>query len=1124
MTDAWRNLTTNRLSPNLRSLRRTLFTGLLILFASLALDGAGLLASAQSLTSLDSQPLRLRQFSDLSDVEQLDADEPQIEFEHILPEDGLASSSVYWITEDRLGFIWIGTSGGLNRYDGRLFQTYRHEPDDPASLSEDHVFNVLEDHLGNLWVGTYGGGLERFDRDLEQFIHYQFDPTKPDSIRNNKIFTLYEDRAGTLWVGTSGGGLERYDRETDGFVHYQHDPDSPASIIDDFVNIIYEDRSGALWIGTTNGLDRLDRQTGQFTHFQHDPENPQSLSNNQVFAIIEDSQGMLWVGTSGGGLNRLDGDTGQFAHYRHDPDDPGSLSDDIVFVLLEDSAGTLLVGSLGGGLNLFDREQERFIRLRNDPADPTSLSSDSINAMYEDREGTLWIGTTHALDKYARLRQRFDRILEYEFTQTILEDSQGMIWVGTTSGLYQLGRNLEQVASYQHDPGDPGSLGMGWVLSIYEDFDGVLWVGTSGGGLNRLDWETGQFSHYQHDPNDPLSLSNDVVNTMTQKQDGTMWVGTDGGLNLFDPSLGTFRLVPTDPDAPEAARVEGIGQVVVNQEGTLWVGGWGDGLKRLDQDSNRFVVYRHDSSDPASLKTNFVTSLWVDSDGSLWIGTDRGLHRFQPEEDSFLHYTEEDGLQSNLVGAITEDRNGDLWIGSGLTLSRLVPETGSITHYTAERGLHGRHYGRYAVLLDNGSMLFGGSDGIVAFDPTEITSNPFIPPVRLVSLQLHGAETNLEEALETATSVTFAWDDRDFEFEFAALSFVQPKRNSHAYMLEGYDQSWNMVGTERRGRYTSLPGGTYTLRMKGSNNDGLWNEEGTLLKITIVPPIWSTWWFRGGLLLLVVGTALGGYWLRVRSIEARSMQLEREVQERTAELAQTNELLAQEMAERMRAEEVLARKAADDAVIAERGRLARDLHDDVTQTLFSASLIAEALPTLWESDPREGRELLSELRMLNRGAMAEMRTLLLELRPASLAQADLGDLLRQLADAFIGRTGATIAVSADDYQALPSEVRIALYRIAQEALNNIVKHAKASHVELNLSHATVPPDVDRKTPHRVELRVSDDGRGFDPAAVQPGHHGLSIIRERASAVGADLTIESQPDQGTEIVVMWEERQ
>jgi signal transduction histidine kinase len=304
--------------------------------------------------------------------------------------------------------------------------------------------------------------------------------------------------------------------------------------------------------------------------------------------------------------------------------------------------------------------------------------------------------------------------------------------------------------------------------------------------------------------------------------------------------------------------------------------------------------------------------------------------------------------------------------------------------------------------------------------------------------------------------------------------------------------------------------------MKGSNNDSLWNEEGTSLKITIVPPIWSAWWFRGGLLLLLVGIALGGYWLRVRNMEARSLRLEREVQQRTAELSQANKLLAREIAERIRAEEALARKAADDAVVAERGRLARDLHDAVTQTLFSASLIAEALPALWESDPKEGRELLSELRMLSRGAMAEMRTLLLELRPASLAQADLGDLLRQLADAFVGRTGTTIIVH--------SEVRITLYRIAQEALNNIVKHAKASHVELSLNRATAPPDVDRKTPHRVELRVSDDGRGFDPTTVQPGHHGLSIIRERASAIGADLTVDSQPDQGTEIVVMWEERQ
>lgn len=240
-------------------------------------------------------------------------------------------------------------------------------------------------------------------------------------------------------------------------------------------------------------------------------------------------------------------------------------------------------------------------------------------------------------------------------------------------------------------------------------------------------------------------------------------------------------------------------------------------------------------------------------------------------------------------------------------------------------------------------------------------------------------------------------------------------------------------------------------------------------------------------------------------------------------ISQTGNTPIQEASDRAKLGSALACEAADDALAAG-GRLVHELYDAVTQTLFSASLIAEALPALWESDPEEARQSLVELRQLSRGAIAEMRTLLLELSPSSLADADLGDLLHQLTEASAGRTNAKITVTARGLQPLPADVRIAFYRIAQEAINNAVKHAKASHVDLSLSRTATPPDIDRKPSFRVELCVSDNGRGFKPVTVQPGHHGLDIIRERANAIGAELTMESQPDQGTQIVVTWEERE
>jgi signal transduction histidine kinase len=517
--------------------------------------------------------------------------------------------------------------------------------------------------------------------------------------------------------------------------------------------------------------------------------------------------------------------------------------------------------------------------------------------------------------------------------------------------------------------------------------------------------------------------------------------------------------------------------------------------------------------------------------------------------------------------------------------------------------------------------------------------------------------------------VTFYWPRNFFEFEFAALSYVQPEKNQYAYMLEGFDENWRYIETRRFGRYTNLPGGTYTLRIKGSNNDGVWNEEGVSVTITVVPPFWETWWFRGIAALVLVGSVVGAYRLRVKSIEVRTHELETQVEERTHALEQRTyeierrrqelealyradaelhrhlrldqvlralvdiavdilqadksslmvwddrrerlvvqvargyspETLAQmsflpgvgtvghvaaigepvivedartdsRVAKRATITEpegirsfmqvpikisgevfgvfsadyvhprafgkdeqrlflALAQRAAlavdtaqlyeqsqEVAVVEERSRLARDLHDAVTQTLFSASLIAEALPPLWEGDQDEGRELLKELRQLSRGALAEMRTLLLELRPATLVEASMEHLLRQLAEAVTGRTGIPVTVTVEGRCVLPSDVHVALYRIAQEALNNVVKHAHASQVTVSL--CCLPDSAEGKQGVSVELCVSDDGCGFDPGCVPPDCLGLDIIRERVQAIGATLKVESKPGSGTRIVAVW----
>jgi len=1037
------------------------------------------------------------------------AQDNDIKFERISLEQGLSQSSVYGILQDDKGFMWFGTQDGLNKYDGYNFTVHRPVPGDPNSLTHRFIWSIYQDQEGLFWIGTDGGGLDKFDRDTGQFVNYRHVSDDHHSLSANFVYSIYQDREGALWIGTAGG-LDRYDRDQDRFIRYQHDESDSRSLSNNSVRSIYQDREGVLWIGTDDGLDRYDRDQDQFIRYQHDRNNPDSLSNGSVRSIYQDQLGVLWIGTDGGGLNRFDRSTEDFIHYQNDPDDPHSLSDDSVRAIYQDREGALWIGTYGGGLDRLDRDRGQFVHYQNDRNDSHSLSSDFIGSIYKDRTGTLWIGTHGGgINKLDRSAERFvhyhaipnnPNSLGDNLVWSIHQDRERVLWIGTVGGLDRYDRDKDEWRHYQNDPDDPYSLSNNVVKAIFEDREGRLWIGVDGGRLERFDRSTERFAHYQTDCSDP-------IRSIYKDRDDDLWIGfAGGGLGYFDHSTGHF----VRRDDLSGSYVWAIYQ---DYEGALWVG-TETGLNRYDREKRQFVHYWNDDGEPIGLSSNSVLSIHRDRSGALWVGTfGGGLCRFDRVKEEFACYQEQDGLPNDIVYGILEDNQGYLWLSTNKGLSRFDPRAETFANYDVSDGLQSNEFDAGAYYQSSsGEMFFGGVNGFNAFYPERIQDNLFAPPVVLTSLTQEGVETSAGKAFENVQKVIFNWPDNSFEFEFTALNYRQSEKNQYAYMLESFDEDWNYVGTKRFGRYTNLPGGTYTLRIKGSNNDGVWNEEGVSIEVTIVPPFWETWWFRGIVALALVGGAAGGYRLRVKSIRAQSRELETRIEQRTAELRQ-------EVEQRIQIEEALRQSEMEKAVAAERSRLARDLHDAVTQTLFSAGLIAEALSTSWESDRDEGRQLLKELRQLTRGALAEMRTLLLELRPAALVEASLDDLLRQLADATTSREGAPVTVTVEGQCALPTDVHIGLYRIAQESLNNVVKHARASQVTVSLLS---PPAGGMKGGEGVELRIGDDGRGFDPDCVPPDRLGLNIMRERAQAIGATMVVESRPGRGTQIRVVWTE--
>ena len=829
-----------------------------------------------------------------------------IRFERLTVEDGLSQNAILAIAQDTQGFLWLGTEDGLNKYDGYQFVVYEHDPNDPTSLADNYVSAIHVDHEGHIWIGTRSG-LDRYDRDAGEFIHYSAESGDSSGFQGKWINSIHEDRLGMLWVGTFEAGLNVLDRSTGTFSNYRHDEGDPSTLGGDGVSVIYENSAGHIWIGTENGLDRFDRSRDAFTHFQHDPADPSSLSDNSVTAITEDAEGYLWIGTAEGGLNRFDHKSETFRRFQDDPARSGSLSNDRVQAVFQDQIGNLWIGTQNGldlltaGSLLDPRGEPSFEHYRHDPFDPTSLGSNAVWSIYEDPSGVMWFGTWGGgLNKYNQATERFQlyqhspsqpNSLSDNIVWSVVEDSRGRLWIGTLNGgLNRLDRSTGDLVVYRYDETDPGSILSDDVRSVLEDRQGSLWIATAG-GLDRLNPRTNRFTHFVHNPEDPNSLSGDRVNVLLEDRSGAIWIGMRyHGLNRLDPSTESFTRFQHDPDDPMSLGEDRIWALYEDHLGALWVGTLG-GVSVLEPGKTEFIRYQHDPEDPKSLSSDSIFSFYEDPDGVMWIGTwGGGLNRFDRATKTFDHFTESDGLPNDTIYGIEIDAGGQLWISTNQGLSRFDPKLEIFQNYDISDGLQDNEFNVLAhSKADSGEMFFGGIRGFNAFYPNEIQENPYVPPIVITTFYIFNQP--VQHDLLPDEHVELSYKENFIAFEFAAMDFNSPDMNQYAYRLEGLEEDWIEAGPRRYVSYTNLKGGEYVFRVKGSNSDGVWNEVGTSVHITVTPPFWETVWFRAVAVVAVVALAFGGLRLRMRATEARSRELEEIVQVRTQEIEQrTSEL------------------------------------------------------------------------------------------------------------------------------------------------------------------------------------------------------------------------------------------
>ncbi|MCB2379338.1 histidine kinase [Hymenobacter sp. BT635] len=970
---------------------------------------------------------------------------------------GLSENSVYSMVQDRQGFLWFGTQDGLSRYDGVEFRVFRNDPQRAGSLSSNFILSLAEDQQGRLWVGTGGGGLCRYNPVTGRFQAFEYEQNDINGLADNFVRVVFCDQKGQIWAGTEGG-LHRFVPAKKHFQRFTHPLTPKENLRRNSVRAITQTSGGQLWVGTGEGrVSWLDARTGYLA------PDTRWQATSAITALQPDAAGGLWIGTETDGLWYLPAQGPAKAVGRL-PGGPGET----IRALFLDRQHELWVGT-NKGLVRYQPTTGTFTTYQHHSNAPHSLPDNVVLSVFQDRSGLLWTGTEGGISSFEGRPSAFATYPEPQGpVWAVCEDRAGRVWVGTESmGVVRYDAATGQRQTFRHNPADPGSLSEDFVRALCVDKRGRLWVGTQSQGLDCLEPGATRFVHYRHDPAVKGSLSEDFVRTVYEDPQGRLWVGTEGGLNLFNPEANNFTAFRHEPANPHSLSNNFVRVVHQDRSGLIWVGTGGGGLCRYNPETGRFVAFRADDHNPRSLSSNFVRSILEDHTGRLWIGTEGGgLCRLDdPSRGQFTTFREPQGLPNDVVYGMLEDASAHLWLSTNKGLARFTPANNQFYTFDTRDGLPfdefnagGYHRGR------RGRLYFGGVEGLVSFTPGAVRTNTTPPPVVLTGFRKFNQLVELDTSITVRRRVELAPSDYFFSLEFAALNFRLPEKNRYAYMLENFDPDWVQAGTKREATYTNLDPGTYTFRVRATNNDGIWNPRGTALTIVVQPHWYSTWWFRVLISWLLFGLLFLAYRLRVR------------------------QLLALERV---------------------RHNIARDLHDDMGSTLSSISILSQIARTHQHNQRTEqATALLDQIGDSSRRMLDAMDDIVWTINPAHDSMEDVVARMRSFASDVLEARGIDFTFRVDPSVAglrLNMRARREFFLLFKEAVNNLAKYAQCQQAAISLVYEH----------HRLVLTVEDDGVGFDPAApAQGGGNGLTNMRSRAAAMKGVLDIQTAPGKGT----------
>lgn len=759
------------------------------------------------------------------------------EFQRFTSDDGLSQRSVMAIAQDKQGYLWFGTRDGLNKFDGNKFVIYKHILNDPESLSNNNIHAIYEDSYGNLWIGTQIG-LNKYDPKTDKFVRYKHFGVQ-NALIDHIIRGIVQVSSDVLWAATDNGIIQ-VNIKTDEIKRLNHQRNNPNSLSDNNTRYFLKGKDGNIWICNTKYIDIYNPVTHTFKHLEY-PEKSNGIHFNDLPTLYIDQKDRIWLGYEQG-LAIYDADSKRFIDFSFKGKKAIGTA---VRSICEDLSGNLWIGSYSG-LYLLNLEHTELKHLVHEENNPNSLSQNSIYKIIRDTRGDMWLGTwANGLNYYNRDNEAFKNIyfgnttnkLNYRVVSGIAEDLNGNLWIGTEGGGLNLyNRKAKQFTYYKNEPGNPNSLSANNIKSVIVDKNQHIWIGIHDGGLNFLDPKKKPFEFKQIDfvkPNQ-LPLKEYKVLTLLEDKNGNIWVGTlTGGLIFYD--VAQKLLVKIDKD------IKSVMSIVQTKNPDVLLVGGDNGLETVDINTkirNRISLKKTSKDNPSP----YVNCIFTDSSNNYWVGTEgEGIYKYNPVNKSTKYYGINEGLPNDIIYGILPDDNGNIWISTNNGISCLNIKSGNIKNYNRFDGLQGNefNYGSFFKTKDK-RLFFGGTNGLTYFNPNDIRKNSFLPKIAITNIEVNN--TPYAKITDPDLTITLNHNENNFSIDFTALSYMHPEKNEFAYLLEGNDKKWNYVGTQRKAVYTNINAGNYVFRVKGTNNDGVWNEGGASIKIRVLPAPWLTWW------------------------------------------------------------------------------------------------------------------------------------------------------------------------------------------------------------------------------------------------------------------------------------------